>query len=106
MNSFFTRIAGVFMLLVFLFPFVEKGMHDFEHRDDFHCTEKSSKHLHANDHDCSICDYQAPVSQHDPTDVNRILTFAGSCKQIILPVAKSSARNFLRSAPRGPPSFS
>ncbi|HXC05424.1 MAG TPA: hypothetical protein VNZ86_11770 [Bacteroidia bacterium] len=49
-------IAPLFCLFLFLFPLTEKGIHDFSHRDDTHCTS-DARHLHTQEHSCSICDY-------------------------------------------------
>lgn len=44
-------------LILFLFPQVEKVLHEIEHINDFHCNEKSSTHLHELSHDCKLCEY-------------------------------------------------
>ena len=58
------KYVGLFLLLIFLYPFVEKGIHDFEHRNDFHCSTKSEKHLHEIAHSCAVCDFTVPISNH------------------------------------------
>jgi len=51
------RTYRAFLLLaLFLFPFIQIGMHDIEHGNDFHCNERSSQHFHALEHHCSVCD--------------------------------------------------
>ena len=57
---------GVLLVVLFLFPQVEKSLHALEHHDEFHCTE-SETHYHEAEHHCSICDYEvshliSPVS--------------------------------------------
>ena len=47
---------SVFFLLLFLFPLLEKGIHDFSHIGDTHCTSLD-KHFHAPEHHCEICDF-------------------------------------------------
>ena len=44
------------MLLLFLFPMVEKHVHAFEHSKDKHCTA-NEKHFHEEEHHCTICDF-------------------------------------------------
>lgn len=44
------------MLLLFLFPLAEKGIHDFSHINDTHCIS-SDKHFHSPEHHCEICDF-------------------------------------------------
>jgi hypothetical protein len=50
------KIFALFSLAVFLFPFVEKEIHNYDHQNDFHCTTSES-HLHNPEHHCSLCDY-------------------------------------------------
>ena len=56
------KYLSLFLLLTFLYPFAEKGIHDFEHRNDFHCSTKADKHIHSQEHNCSVCDYNSPAS--------------------------------------------
>ncbi|OFY86496.1 MAG: hypothetical protein A3F72_15025 [Bacteroidetes bacterium RIFCSPLOWO2_12_FULL_35_15] len=50
------NILSVFILLVFLFPLAEKGIHDFSHINETHCIS-SDKHFHSPEHHCEICDF-------------------------------------------------
>jgi hypothetical protein len=52
------NLFGFFLLLVFAFPLLVKSVHDFEHRVDFHCHEKTDTHYHEKEHSCELCDYQ------------------------------------------------
>ena len=51
------------ILLVFLFlsPQLEKGVHDYLQRNDFHCST-TDIHFHNTEHHCGICDYVFPFS--------------------------------------------
>lgn len=51
------KYAALFLLLVFVFPFVEKGIHDVAHSKDTHCHTTNTKHFHSAEHHCSICDF-------------------------------------------------
>lgn len=51
----------LFTLLVFLFPFVEKEVHNFSHETDFHCNE-SDIHFHSEEHHCNVCDFTIDVN--------------------------------------------
>ena len=55
-NNHLKRILSLCFLLVFLFPLVEKGIHDANHLDDAHCVA-TDKHFHSLEHTCPICDY-------------------------------------------------
>ncbi len=62
MNQIVKTSFAWLLLALFLFPQVQKGMHDFEHRHDTHCDAKAEQHLHPLEHVCSICDFSVPVS--------------------------------------------
>ena len=53
---------GILFLLAFLFPTVVKEVHLVNHEAKFHCDANGSKHIHAQYHDCSLCDFVLPVS--------------------------------------------
>ena len=56
------KYAALFLLALFVFPFVEKGVHDVTHAKDTHCSTKNSKHFHTSEHHCSICDFTVSLS--------------------------------------------
>jgi len=56
------KYATLFLLVLFAFPHVEKGIHDIAHAKDTHCSTKDSKHFHASEHHCSICDFTISLS--------------------------------------------
>ena len=53
----FKSILALFALLVFLFPQVEKEIHNFEHQAQVHCTDHNYVHYHNVEHHCKLCDY-------------------------------------------------
>jgi hypothetical protein len=54
-------ILSLLFLLTFLFPQVEKGVHELEHAAESHCTD-TDLHFCASDHNCDLCDYQLTPS--------------------------------------------
>lgn len=68
------KYLSLFLLVLFLFPMLEKGMHDFEHRGDIHCNAKD-KHFHSLEHNCSVCDHTiVDVSASLPTNLILVVT--------------------------------
>jgi len=55
-------ILALFALLVFLFPQVEKEIHNHEHAVNTRCTEHDIVHFHKVEHHCFLCDFTSPVS--------------------------------------------
>lgn len=55
-------IFAVFALFVFLFPLVEKGIHNFEHHHYTQCNEHDFVHFHQAEHHCYLCDFTSPAS--------------------------------------------
>ncbi|HRG37031.1 MAG TPA: hypothetical protein PK289_00725 [Bacteroidia bacterium] len=56
MHQQLKKYGSLFLLLLFLFPFVEKQIHTYQHADDERCIS-ADKHFHSEEHSCSICDY-------------------------------------------------
>lgn len=56
MHQHLRKYGSIFLLLLFLFPFVEKQIHIYQHADDERCIS-ADKHFHSEEHSCSICDY-------------------------------------------------
>lgn len=50
------KYGSVFLLLLFLFPLVEKQLHIFDHLDDTRCVA-TDKHFHEMEHVCPICEF-------------------------------------------------
>jgi len=55
------KLLAVFCLLVFLFPFVESGIHNYAHANDFYC-KAAVHHLHKAEHHCSLCDFTTDIA--------------------------------------------
>lgn len=62
MNHFWARISSVFFLLVFLYPVVEKSVHELSHEDHVHCNSFSQYHWHEQEHHCGICEFTPPAA--------------------------------------------
>ena len=54
-------ILSAFLLLLFIFPLVEKEVHTLRHVEAFHC-KATDKHFHEIQHACAICDFIVPVT--------------------------------------------
>jgi hypothetical protein len=106
MNSSLRKLSGYFLLLAFLFPLVQKGIHDFGHRLDFHCEEKSDKHFHEQEHTCAACDYQVPASGDLSFSSDCILIPAKPFSPVDFTIAEFPSAFFHRTLSRGPPALS
>jgi hypothetical protein len=56
MRHHLKKYGSVFLLLLFLFPLVEKQLHIYDHRDDTRCLA-TDKHFHEQEHSCPICEF-------------------------------------------------
>jgi hypothetical protein len=56
MHKQLKKILSIFLLFLFLFPMVQKELHAYEHKNDFHCNS-TDKHIHSIEHTCGICDF-------------------------------------------------
>ena len=56
MRQLFRKYGSVFLLLLFLFPLVEKQLHIYDHLDDTRCLA-TDKHFHEQEHSCRICEF-------------------------------------------------
>ena len=88
MKPFFKKLVSVFFLLAFTVSLAEKGLHDFSHRDDFHCAEKADKHIHSEVHFCSLCDFHLAAAQEP---VAHDLAFISVAQPLVL---NSDVRQF------------
>ena len=79
MLSQLKNFTGIFFLVLFLYPQVQKGFHDFEHRNDSHCNAITETHLHQQEHVCSLCDFSIAVNipgfDNDPYVFLNIISF-------------------------------
>ena len=62
------KLVVSILLVVFLFPLAEKGIHAFEHEEEEHCATYEDIHLHEKHHDCHICDYNLEPAQKTSID--------------------------------------
>jgi len=51
------QILSFIVLLIFVFPFIQKEIHSLAHAQDFHCTTKTERHYHKEQHFCLVCEY-------------------------------------------------
>jgi hypothetical protein len=73
------KLVVSLLLLLFLFPLVEKGIHAFEHEDEEDCLAYEDIHLHEKHHDCKLCDYNIEPAQKTPIDF-KLVTSSKSLK--------------------------
>src|SRR3972149_5576669 len=64
------KYLSLFFFSLFLFPYMQKEIHDLERPSAIHCTDKSSAHLHELSHTCSLCDYNIgkTITPVDPSE--------------------------------------
>lgn len=105
MKTMFRKIFSLSLLVLFVLPLVTKSVHDFGHRNDFHCSEKSSKHLHEQEHNCSLCDYQSPVSHAIDFTCNPVVLNSQPVLLDIPVLANNDTPLFFRLSSRGPPAL-
>lgn len=74
MNVQIKKIFSVFFLILFLFPLMEKGIHDANHLDDAHCIA-TDKHFHTLEHNCPICDFTVTNHTFTPETSARFIIF-------------------------------
>lgn len=73
MSNTVKKYLSFFILLLFLFPTIERGVHAFNHVGDTHCNS-SDKHFHTEEHHCSICDFTSTDSNAPvPTNYSSII---------------------------------
>jgi hypothetical protein len=56
MRQQWKKYGSIFLLLLFLFPLVEKQLHLYDHVDDNRCLA-TDKHFHEQEHSCRICEF-------------------------------------------------
>ena len=100
------QFISIFSIAVFLFPLVAEEVHTFEHRNDSHCTERSTTHFHEMEHHCSMCDFVHLTSdtpfrnkQILEIEIYKVLCFN---YYLLFEVAKHNCTFLLR----GPPTIS
>lgn len=68
---------SIVLLLIFLFPIIEKDVHDIEHKNDFHCGAVE-KHFHSAEHHCPICNFIFTSSEGPAKAETKIIVFCAS----------------------------
>lgn len=90
------KYFSLILLCLFLFPFIEIGLHDFSHRKDLACSIKTEKHLHREEHHCFICDFNFPFAgKSTENNCDIVLTvlsynYFSIHESIILPCAENT----------------
>ena len=51
------QILSFIVLLIFVYPFIQKEIHTLEHAHDFQCTTHTERHYHSVQHHCLVCEY-------------------------------------------------
>jgi len=91
------------MLVLLVFPVVDKTLHDFEHLNDDRCGIKDTHFCEA-DHTCSVCDYVFSASAAPPkTEENLIVFSKSSDSYASLCVFNTSVAPKFKVSLRGPP---
>ena len=82
MHQQLKKYGSIFLLLLFLFPLVEKQLHIFDHLDETRCLA-TDKHFHEQEHSCRICEFTITDSGLLPdVEFNFILSEEQSIFQI------------------------
>jgi hypothetical protein len=103
MRPAFKKYLSLFLLAIFAWPFIEKGIHDAAHADDEHCSTHTAYHLHDQQHQCSICDFDcsSPI-EHSAAEVV-IAETAPVTLTFYFHTSDPFAVPFFAISPRGPP---
>src|ERR1700741_4415458 len=97
------RYIALFSLLAFLFPQALNLVHELEHRNDFHCSEKFVKHFHEEEHHCDICDFVPLVSGDTKIEhLNSYLPFSSTVNYSIALIEQTSSSDLTYAFLRGP----
>jgi len=105
MSGILKKSYGALLLFLFLFPQIQKGLHDFEHRHDSHCDATTEQHLHQLEHLCQLCDFSLVVSTEN-SFVSDDIILSSTLFQFSDECDKSIPVNFWQPLPpRAPPVF-
>lgn len=83
MRACFLKYISIFFLVVFAHALIQQEIHALEHADDFHCKSVSEKHIHEQEHDCSLCDFTF-ASSVIPDDIVTTSLFSTNSEEIFL----------------------
>jgi len=97
------QYLSLFLVLFFLFPQVEKAIHDIQHLKDSHCSEKSLAHFHKKEHSCAICDFNIPASNTPAKLSSRIILSVISVNYFEFTGETPVSVSDYQSSPRAPP---
>ncbi len=102
MNQLLKKYGSFFLLLLFLFPLVEKQLHIYDHAADLHCNA-SDKHYHEMEHSCSICEFTIADSPPVPDTFLSIIIVEFPCYFQVLNELVKSSITFQDIPSRAPP---
>ncbi len=102
MKEILNRYCSIALLLLFLFPLVEKEIHAMEHMNDFHCTA-TDKHFHEQEHTCSLCDYSVPDSNELEISYYQFSTYGKNISFDLYTTCLHTPSPFQDIPSRGPP---
>lgn len=98
------KAGAIFFLLLFLFPFAEKGIHDFLHEDVIQCTH-ADKHFHSAEHHCELCDFTGNFNVLPSFNHSGLLLIEPAAPDFFFAPANIPLREKDFLALRGPPSL-
>ena len=97
-------IYSICLLLILLFPMVQREVHTFHHKNDISCSAEDTKHLHEQHHYCKYCDFSVPAHvvswySFDLNSVDFVVFLPGLTASLVFDIEKGSS-----GPPRAPPS--
>ena len=96
------KIFALFALAAFLFPILEKEIHNFSHSEVMLCTH-TDKHFHQEDHHCMLCDLTRDVADK-PVFFNPDLLISSLCSlNFIFTIDQIEIQKTVYSPLRAPP---
>ena len=103
MNANLRKLLAFFFTCLFLFPTVQVGLHELQHKAEVLCTAQNAKHFHAKEHRCSLGDFNDSFQYYLTENLqgSALLAYTGfsfSFSSFELPQA-----HLFTGAPRGPP---
>lgn len=94
---------SILMLMLLLFPMLERAMHEFEHLSEKHCGIKET-HFCEVEHSCTICDYTFSSSATAPKEQNQLAVVFVLVEQSVLAFVTNAIISFPYTfSLRGPP---
>ncbi|HXP51752.1 MAG TPA: hypothetical protein VN922_17480 [Bacteroidia bacterium] len=91
------------LLLLFVFPQVEKGIHVFQHDREFYTDRGIGIHFDHHEHACPICDYNFSIP-HQPEQCKfDVYVFIKSAEYVPYPAGVPFITTDGQFSPRAPP---